>query len=172
MTSEAFPCLRDRYIDLRPLAPEHLERLRVWRNAAREWFFDSRFISAEQQQHWYHKVYLNDPGDYLWIAHLHGRPFGTGSLTHVDLKARQGEWARLIVGEDWARGQGLACRIAALVRDYGLDVLRLNRIYGSLWAHNEITLHIDMQAGYMPVREHDGIIDVELKREDWRTNVD
>jgi RimJ/RimL family protein N-acetyltransferase len=170
MTSAAFPTLRGRYIELRPLTPEHLERLRTWRNAAREWFFDSRFISPEQQEQWYHRVYLNDPGDYLWIAHLGGKPFGTGSLTHVDLKARQGEWARLIVGEDWARGQGLAHLIAALVRDFGLDVLKLERIYGSLWSHNTITLSIDMKAGYLPVYEHDGIIDVELNRKDWRTD--
>lgn len=67
-----------------------------------------------------------------------------------------------------ARGHGVAQRTCALIRDYGLDELKLDRIYGSLYSANEVMMHIDVSAGYLPVREHDGITEVELLRKDHR----
>lgn len=159
-----FDTLIDGDLSLVPLRWEHIQTLRGWRNANRQWFFDQALITAEGQARWFYTVYLDDPTDYLWIACLAGKPFGTGSLTHIDLDKRCAEWSRLLVGEDWARGQGLAGRITRLVRDYALDVLRLERIYGSLWTHNRVTLYIDEAAGYKPYREEDGITYVELLR--------
>jgi RimJ/RimL family protein N-acetyltransferase len=131
-------------------------------------FFDQRFIEAEEQLFWYHSIYLNDPGDLMWVAHLDEQPVCTGALCHVNLVDKSAEWSRLMVGEQTARGKGVAGRIARLVRDYGLDDLGLERLYGSLWSHNEITLHIDMAAGYMPYKTENGVTFVELFSRDWR----
>lgn len=163
------PCLSDSSeLTLIPLAQEHLEHVRRWRNRddIRRWFFTSDVLSAYEQQRWFYMRYLPDPSDLMWVAHYCGQPVGTGALTHVDLDKREGEWSRLMIGEDCVRGKGLARRIAALVRDYGLDVLKLERIYGSLYTDNQITMHIDMAAGYMPVRVEGNITHVELRRKD------
>lgn len=168
---KTFPCLSDdKDLTLIPLAAEHLELLRTWRNRddIRRWFFTSDVITEAAQRNWFYTTYLRDAGDLMWIAHYRGEPVGTGALTHVDLDKREGEWARLIIGEDKARGKGLAQRIAALVRDYGLDVLGLERICGSLYTDNQVTMHIDMSAGYMPYKVEGNITFVELLRKDWR----
>lgn len=170
LSVKRFATLIDRDLTLVPLAPEHLELVRCWRNRddTRRWFFNSAVISEADQRAWYYSTYLPDRSDFMWIAHLDGLAIGTGALTHVDLVRREGEWARLMIGEDVARGKGLAQRIARLVRDYGLDVLGLERIYGSLYTANEITMYIDMQAGYMPYAVEGDITHVELWRKDWR----
>jgi RimJ/RimL family protein N-acetyltransferase len=166
-----FPTLSDGDdLELHPLAPEHLELVRGWRNHddIRRWFFAGAVIDAYQQQKWYYERYLPDVGDLMWIAHYNGQPVGTGALTHIDLAKHEAEWSRLIIGENVARGKGLAHRIAALVRDYGLDCLGLERIYGSLYTANHITMHIDMAAGYIPYAIEGEITHVELLRKDWR----
>lgn len=170
MKAKTFPPLFDGELTLVPLRSEYLETLRHWRNRddIRRWFFNSEIISEAQQFVWYYSVYLRDMGDYMWIAHLDGKPIGTGALTHVDLFRSQGEWARLMIGEDSARGKGLALRIAQLVRDYALDELILNRIYGSLYTANANTMHIDMTAGYKPYKVEGDVTHVELWRKDWR----
>lgn len=170
VSSKGMPILSDGELTLVPLAPIYLEHVRKWRNRddIRCWFYDSNIITVDAQQEWYYTRYLPDPTDLMWVALWQGKPVGTGALTHIDLVKREAEWARLMIGEDSARGKGLAGRIAALVRDYGLDTLKLNRIYGSLYTHNRNTLHIDMQAGYMPYREENGITFVELWRKDFR----
>ncbi len=166
-----FPALSDGDdLTLIPLAPEHLETLRRWRNRddVRRWFFTSDVIDAYQQQLWYYETYLPDKGDFMWVACYNGKPVGTGALTHVDLEKKEGAWARLIIGEDDGRGIGLSHRIAALVRDYGLDVLKLERIYGSLYTVNHVTMHVDMSAGYIPYKVEGNITHVQLLRKDWR----
>ncbi|MCZ2077905.1 MAG: GNAT family N-acetyltransferase [Bryobacterales bacterium] len=170
VSTKQLPILSDGALTLVPLAPVYLETVRRWRNRddIRCWFYDSAIISADAQLVWYYERYLPDPTDYMWVALWQGKPVGTGALTHVDLVKREGEWSRLMIGEDSARGLGLAGRIAALVRDYGLDTLKLNRIFGSLYTHNRNTMHIDQAAGYMPYREENGITFVELWRRNWR----
>lgn len=165
-----FPTLTDGDLTLVPLNLRLLELVRCWRNEARAAFFDSHVIEADEQILWFHFRYTPDLTDYMWVALLNGVPVGTGALTKIDLVAKEAEWSRLMVGEPSARGQGVAGRIARLVRDYGLDILGLQRIYGSLYATNTVTLHIDMAAGYLPYREADGIIYVELLRKDWRSD--
>ena len=165
---KTFPYLCDGNLTLVPMDIRHIELVRKWRNANRQWFFDSREVEAEEQLFWFHSIYQNDPTDQMWIAHLEARPVGTGALTHIDLDKREAEWSRLIIGEDFARGKGLAGRIARLVRDYGLDTLRLNRIYGSLYTHNQVTMHVDMAAGYLPYKVDGDITHVELWRKDHR----
>lgn len=157
-------------LTLVPLSSAYLDILRSWRNRddIRRWFFTSDVISEADQAKWYYGTYVHDMSDYMWIAHLDGKPIGTGALTHIDLDKREGEWARLIIGENSVRGKGLAHRIAALVRDYALDVLKLERIYGALYTDNAITMHIDMTAGYMPYKVEGDVTHVELWRRDWR----
>jgi RimJ/RimL family protein N-acetyltransferase len=166
-----FPTLVvDKDLVLVPLREEHIELVRQWRNRddVRQMFFTQDIISEEQQRQWYFKTYMQDASDYMWIAFYQGRPVGTGALTHIDFDKKEAEWARLMIGETEVRGLGLASKIASAVRDYGLDTLKLKRIYGSLYTANRVTMHIDIGAGYNPTKEENGITHVELLRKDWR----
>lgn len=170
ITYKLFPRLTDGDLELIPLASHHLELLRSWRNRddIRRWFFSSDVISEVQQLDWYYYTYQADASDLMWVANLDGKPIGTGALTHIDKEKSEAEWSRLMIGDDSARGKGVAHRIAALVRDYGLNELKLDRIYGSLYTDNAVTLHIDTSAGYMPYKVEGDITYVELLRKDWR----
>lgn len=168
ITSKPFAILRDGDLSLVPMDARHSELVRRWRNENSQWFFDSHFIEADEQLFWVQFRYLPDPSDNMWIIHLQGQPVGTAALTDIDLEHKSCQWARMIVGEPSARGQKVAMRTTVLVRDYALDILKMERIYGSLFASNEVMLHVNVSAGYKIVREHDGIVDVELLRSDHR----
>lgn len=162
------PWLYDGDLTLMPLALSHIEMLRQWRNANRQYFFTQDEISHEQQMTWFRETHSRDMTDYCWIAHLNGTAVGTGSLNHIDLEKGEAEWSRLIIPEGEMRGQGLAHRIAVTIRDYGIDVLKLTRIYGSLWSSNTRVLKVDVDAGYVPYKIEGDVTHVELWRKDWR----
>lgn len=167
VSTKTFPYLNDGNLTLVPLSADTLELLRQWRNDNRKWFFSQDIVTPSQQQVWYER-YVSDATCRFWVAHLEGVPVGTGALAHIDMEKREAEWSNLIVGSPRARGQGVARRICALVRDYGLDTLKLERIYGSLWTANMSTMRIDMEAGYLPYRVEGDVTHVELWRRNWR----
>lgn len=152
-----------------PLSLSTIEILRRWRNedSTRRWFFTQDIISQSDQRKWFREIYANDITQQTWIAYLSGVPVGTGSLCHIDIPDRSAEWARAMTTE-YARGKGVAGRICRTIREYGLDQLKLNRIYGSLFTANEVMMHIDVSAGYLPVLVEDDITHVELLRKDHR----
>lgn len=166
---KVFTGLTDAGLILVPLGPKHLEFVRKWRNESRHQFFDSNLIEAEDELIWFWCQYMSDLSDRMWIARTDELGWvGTGALVHIDLEKREAEWGRLMVDSS-VRGKGMAGRISRLVRDYALDVLNLNRIYGSLYTNNDQVLRIDIAAGYIPYREENGVTYVELWRKDHRT---
>jgi len=166
---KTFPALRDNDLILLPLVHQHIQTIRAWRNRddVRPWLFDSHVITEQEQERWWENVYAPDPNDCIWTAYLVNRLFGMASLYHIDLDKREGEWGRLIIGEDWARGKGLGKRIGVLVREYGFD-LGLERLYCSLYTANTAVTPVDLGIGFRPYKVEGDVTYMELWRKDWR----
>ena len=64
---------------LKPLEREHLEFVRALRNANRQWFFNTKPVTEEQQGEWYVK-YLKSTM-LFWVIYYDDRPVGTISQT-------------------------------------------------------------------------------------------
>jgi RimJ/RimL family protein N-acetyltransferase len=152
----AFP-LCDGDVRLRLIERSDLESLRRWRNRVdvRTRFFSTDIITEEQQLKWW-QSYADADDDWFYIVEvldpdLGPRPAGAIALYHYDRSARAAEYGRLMIGEDWARGRGLARTASRLLLDYSfrhlglssihLEVLRDNtpalRLYESLGFHQE-----------------------------------
>src|SRR5687767_5255463 len=86
---------------LRRLATSDLERVRQLRNASRDAFFDSREISAEEQQAWFAR--LSEKPVEFYVIEDEGRVIGTVSVTDT---TNGREIGNLVLDEAF-RGRGL-----------------------------------------------------------------
>jgi ribosomal protein S18 acetylase RimI-like enzyme len=115
---------------VRPAVDADLERLRGWRNAHAEAFYDSRPIDAEAQRAWW-AHFRADPRQQLYVLEDAGGPVACVGLRVVDgtpFVPRRLELFNLIGGERRARGTGLmAAFYAGLARELaaaGVETVR------------------------------------------------
>lgn len=91
-----------------PLASAHLEMVRAWRNSASvaAFMYTDQHITADDQRAWFERVASSDTARY-WVIESAGVGAGLISLTNIDVTNRRCDWA-IYLGEDWAKGAGIA----------------------------------------------------------------
>ena len=68
-------------------------------------------------------------------------------IKNIDRQANKGEYG-IFIGEDRARGKGLASEVAKLVLRYGFSDLGLHRVYLSVFAYNRAAIRSYERAGF------------------------
>lgn len=100
-----------------PLANEHTPHIIRWRNdpnIARYFLTEHRFEPAGHEA-WLAKSLTGDE-EFNWVIHdVNGTPVGTVAIYNVRWLAKTAEFGRLLVGEQHARGRGLAREATQLV---------------------------------------------------------
>ncbi len=104
-----------------------------WRNRddIRRWFINSQTITWEQHLAWW-QAYQQRENDFVFIIkelQLLRRPVGQVSLYNIDLEKHEAEYGRLMIGDERARGQGIATRATRLLLNWAFHTLGIQRIY-------------------------------------------
>ena len=122
---------------LRPVVPDDLEPLRVWRNRPeyRQYFREHRDISPAMQQAWYENTVLNDPCTHMFaIAQKRGgRLLGACGICYVEPYHQSGDFSIYIGADDHYIDDRFAPDAARLLLDYGFETLDLHRIWAEIY---------------------------------------
>jgi diamine N-acetyltransferase len=139
-------------IRLRLLQESDLLQTLAWRNqeGVRRWFFYSERITPGQHSNWYAE-YVERDDDFVFIIEEIERlnkPVGQVALYHVDWAAGRAEFGRLMIGEQAARGQGLARVATTLLVDTALSSWGLREVYLEVYTDNQPALAIYDACGF------------------------
>jgi RimJ/RimL family protein N-acetyltransferase len=139
---------------LRLLRAEDLPTTLAWRNREdiRVQFIHSDIITWEQHLAWWEQ-YQAKNNDFVFIIEetqqLH-RPVGQVSLYNIDLEKREAEYGRLMIGDNEARGRGLAKRATELLIAWAFNSVGLKRIYLEVFANNRVAVNLYRRSGFVP----------------------
>ena len=164
-------------VSLQPVRREDAELLRRWRarDDVRVWFGDTSKISAEAQRSWIEK-YLRKDNDAMFIISLRGNEsddcaVGAIALYDIDPGTGTAEYGRVMIGEDKARGRGVAEKASRLLCQWAVEELGLRRIVLWVMAKNHRAIDLYERIGFtkaMPPEARDGhdfmILDAEAVR--------
>jgi diamine N-acetyltransferase len=139
-------------IRLRLLEEADLPTTLAWRNQAhvRRWFLMSDVIAPEQHRTWFDQ-YRSRDDDFVFIIEetdTLNRPVGQASLYRVDWVAQRAEFGRLLIGDDEARGLGLAKAATSRLVDEALNGWGLREVYLECLATNTTALALYAACGF------------------------
>jgi RimJ/RimL family protein N-acetyltransferase len=138
-----------------------------WRNQddIRKWFFHPEFISPEQHLRWFGE-YRERDDDFVFVIEdtkSRGRAVGQAAIYHVDWQARRAEFGRLMMGEAYARGQGLAKEATLLLVHEALAEWGLAEMFLEVKEDNQRAVALYLSCGFSIQSLVDGIITCTLK---------
>lgn len=163
----------DGLVQLRLLEEADLPKTLQWRNrdGIRNYFFHSDVLTFEQHQQWWQK-YVPKDDDFVFVIELledeQYWPVGQVALYAVNWQEKTAEYGRLMVGEDRARGRGVAQRATKLVLQIGFDVLNLEEVHLEVFAHNQVARHVYERCGFHLVEELDNVVKMSVRKADFR----
>ena len=142
---------------LRQVVEKDLPLVMAWRNsdAIRKWFFNKEIISASGQNIWY-QSYLQNERDIMFIMEETenlNAPVGTVALSKIDMRLKESEVGRLMVGDGRARGKGLGPEAVSACCDFGFRCLGLKKIYANVYSDNKKSLGTFGRAGFIVAGE-------------------
>ena len=133
----------------------------AWRNQdhIRQWFFNPDVIAPDQHRSWFDR-YRDRDDDFVFIieeTETLQRPVGQVALYHVDWTAKRGEFGRLLIGDEAARGAGLARLATARLVDEALTRWGLHEVYLECLAINSPALAVYRSCGFHETGRSDGV---------------
>jgi RimJ/RimL family protein N-acetyltransferase len=121
---------------LRPIEERDLETVRLLRNRAREWFFDTEAITAAAHRAWFES--LGERAVVFYVIELDERVVGTISVTSYDGEREIGN----VLMEDAYQGRGIMSRaLAEILNEPG-------RYYARVKPNNSASLRLFEEAGF------------------------
>lgn len=163
--------IEDGAIALKTIDRGDIELLRTWRNqdGARKRFLSTGHITAEQQDAWFER-YLADGTDYTFLVSLDGKPCGMGAVYHIDGVSKTCEFGRLLIGEAFARGQGLGFAITRALCEFAFERLGMEIVTLEVFSDNFPAYKTYLKVGFSTdgTREENGreVIVMLLRRKD------
>ena len=158
---------------LRLLCAEDLPMTLAWRNREdiRVQFIHSDIITWEQHLAWWQQ-YQAKNNDFVFIIEetqqLH-RPVGQVSLYNIDLEKREAEYGRLMIGDNEARGKGLARRATELLIAWAFDTLKLKRIHLEVFKNNTTAVNLYRQCGFVPYGKREDLYLMSISKKSVST---
>jgi len=154
-------------VRLRLIEDGDLPMTLAWRNQdhIRRWFFSSDIITPEQHRSWFDQ-YRDRDDDFVFIieeTETLRRPVGQASLYHIDWTAGRAEFGRLMIGDDEARGQGLARLATARLVDEALTGWNLREVRLQCVPTNARALAVYAACGFEPT-DHAGAATTMTRR--------
>jgi len=141
-------------IRLRLLQAEDLATILAWRNRedTRHQFIHSEIITWENHLSWW-EGYKSKANDFVFIieeTQQLNRPVGQVSLYNMDLEKSEAEYGRLMIGDNEARGKGLARRATGLLISWAFNSVDLKRIYLEVFMNNTVAVNLYRRCGFVP----------------------
>lgn len=131
-----------------PLAAEHLPLTRAWRNRAdiAPCFF-SGAVTAAQHAQWFVR-YETDPTDHAFIIQWRGRAVGMVAVYNIDTVQGRAEFGRLMIGDQEARGRGVARDACAQLAARAFAEFGVRVLYLEVFADNEPAVRLYESLGF------------------------
>ena len=141
---------------LRLLRAEDLAMTLAWRNSSdiRRWFIHSEIITWEQHLAWWQE-YQDRYNDFVFIIEdkQTNKPVGQVSLYNIDLKKKQAEYGRLIIGSHENRSRGFAREATELLLSWAFDYAGLKQIYLKVFNNNIPAISLYKRCGFKVCKE-------------------
>ena len=154
---------------LRLLCADDLTTTLTWRNREdiRHHFIESDPISRERHVAWWEE-YRTKGNDFVFIIvekEKLNRSVGQVSLYHIDLERSEAEYGRLMIGDDEARGRGLAGRATEVLVTWAFNSLGIKRIYLEVFKDNTIAVNLYRRCGFIPYGDCGKLRLMDISRE-------
>lgn len=165
--------MTDGAVTLRPLAKTDTDSILKWRtrpDVIRELFSDGP-PTREQHEAWFEQ--LSRRTDRLEYVIEHAQtPVGTIGLANIDFGAHTAEYG-ILIGEDSARGAGVARTASKLILRFAAEVLGLKSVYLTMFADNEAARRLYDALGFvvdaeLPARKERAVQRMSLRLEGVR----
>lgn len=155
--------------NLRLLHAEDLATTLTWRNREdiRHHFIKSDIISWEQHLSWWEE-YRTKNNDFIFIIEetkKPNRPVGQVSLYNIDLENNEAEYGRLMIGDNEARGKGLARRATELLMTWAFNSLGIKRIYLEVFKDNTVAISLYRRCGFISFGDRGELHLMNISRE-------
>lgn len=131
--------LMGEFVSLRPLVVEDAEQTFHWRQSHRASLLNKGADTVQQQANW---ITSRPDTEYNFIIEIKcNRPVGMLSLVDIDNVNHRAETARFLIGdEDAVKGVPVAVEAMKLLYELAFDVLKLQRLYGTVAADNHLMI--------------------------------
>jgi len=144
-------------VRLRLLEERDLALTRAWRNQdeIRRWFLTSDPITAEQHQEWFRR-YLERDDDFVFVieeTEVLRCAVGQASVYHVDWSKGRAEFGRLMIGEEQARGRGLAREATRRLIDEAFGPWGLRELHLECLRENHRALAVYTDCGFVVLEQ-------------------
>lgn len=140
-----------------PVNPNHIERIRHWRNGQMDVLRQLKPISEAEQRKYYQtriwpEMALDRPKNILMIFCLQDEPIGYGGLVHIAWEHLRAEVSFLLAPERSGDPETYARDFAAflfLIKLMAFEQLRLNRLFTETY---------DIRSHHISILEHAGFV--------------
>lgn len=113
--------------------------------------------TRESHLRWFEQMQIQGiRQEFMIVERETGRSIGTVGLNHIDPNHRRAEFG-ILMGDEEARGKGLAFEASRLLLDYAFNKLGLYRLYLHVFPDNEPALHLYRKIGFVQeglLRQH------------------
>jgi len=151
-------------INLKPLEEKDIETTRTWRNKYSDKFFDSSYITKEQQRQWYER--FKETHDYFFIIQLKDKtPIGTISLYNINIGDRTAVLGRFLLLDEH-RHHGYAEEAVGMVIDMA-ERMGLFKIKVEVHLENIDAIAIYARAGFKTQTKPIIIMEKQFTNQDW-----
>lgn len=135
---------------LRQVSEKDLINLCKWRNKneIKKGFLNQNDLIIDKQIMWY-ESYLKNDSDIMFIIEFNDLPVGSVALYNINLDKNDAEFGRIMIGEDSAKGKGVAQKATKLICDFGFNILKLNEIYLKVFIDNDVAIKVYEKNGFV-----------------------
>ena len=151
---------------LRRITIQDIELVRGWRNQSfvRSQMLVQDEISAEQQVLWFEKI--NNSLNYYFIIEVNELPIGVIHAKNIDEKSMVGEGG-VFIGDDKFIGTDIPARASMLILYFCFSKISVNTSLAKVKEDNFLALEFNKSLGYKEVKRSQGVIYLQLKKEDF-----
>ena len=167
-------------VTLRPIELSDTPLIVQWRNQedVRKNLYIQTDLTPEMHEQWYHtRVATSQCAQFIIECEL--GPIGTVFLKNIDHTLQKAEFG-IFLGSSECRGKGYGSAAAAKILEYGFTMLKLNRIYLSVFMTNPAAIRSYEKAGFrregvlrQDFKNQGGFVDVcmmSILRDEWEAS--
>lgn len=150
LRNDELPVINGEKLSLRPITDADTDDIVRWRNDPEVWkyFLFREPFTPEMHRNWLKtRVETGKVIQYIIVERETGKSVGSVYYRDIDEKNEAAEYG-IFIGEAFARGRGLGTETARLFTAFGMDVLRLHRIFLKVLGGNDIARRSYEKAGF------------------------
>lgn len=161
-------------VRLLPVAGEHIEQMRQWRNSehVRQQMLSTDDISKKQQREWF-SLLPKKHNERHYVIQYKERLIGACNIkSHphkADITTSKAYEMGLYIGDTDYMGNIIAFSPTLLLNDYCFDVLEADYLYAVVKSTNHAALRYNEKLGYREKKAGD-LIELTLNKSDYETS--